>query len=179
MFFKALSLCALALSGVACAAAQDISPGRYTMGSSIVFASNRGAQLRGPGQNLIIPGSAPIPVIRDSDRWDFTPGQGGGFIMRNVAFGNFLKVDSNDVCGSRYAVTHPGTLVTTGTQDQATSFAVTPLGSSEYHVNVAGQDRLWAIPIDQDGPFPTPDDPVSIQPANGGPEQIWRFTRLG
>ncbi|KAF8879856.1 hypothetical protein BD779DRAFT_1676230 [Infundibulicybe gibba] len=169
MFFKVLSLCALTLSGVACAAAQDISPGRYTMGSSIVFASNRGAQLRGPGQNLIIPGSAPIPVIRDSDRWDFAPGQGGGFIIQNVAFGNFLKVDSND----------PGTLVTTGTQDQATSFAVTPLGSSKYHVNVVGQDRLWAIPIDQDGPFPTPDDPVSIQPANGRPEQIWRFTRLG
>ncbi|KAF8879847.1 hypothetical protein BD779DRAFT_1119926 [Infundibulicybe gibba] len=122
MFFKALSLCALALAGVACAAAQDISPGRYIMSSS--FQNNQNAQLRGPGQNLIIPGGAPTPMIPGRDQWDLAPGQSGGFTMQNVAFGSFLKVDSND----------PGTPVTSGTQDQATSFAITSAGSGQFHV---------------------------------------------
>ncbi|KAF8879854.1 hypothetical protein BD779DRAFT_1474170 [Infundibulicybe gibba] len=162
MFFKALSLCALALSGVACAAAQGISPGRYTISSSLASKSGQNALLVGPGDNLIVPnkpfGRIPIPVPVGRNQWDLTPGQSGGFIMQNVAFGSFLKVDSNN----------PGTPVTSGTQDQATSFAVTSAGSGQFHVNVVAQDRLWALPPPQAGPLPigTDTDSVSTQPAN-------------
>ncbi|KAF8879849.1 hypothetical protein BD779DRAFT_1788819 [Infundibulicybe gibba] len=165
MFSKALSLCALVLSGVGCAAAQGISPGRYTMHTSV--QNNQNVELRGPGKNLIAPGGAPTLMVPSSDQWDLAPGQSGGFTMQNVAFGSFLKVDSND----------PGTPVTSGTQDQATSFAVTSAGSGQFHVNVVAQDLLWALgPITR--PIPVPDSPVVVQPANGGQGQLWQFTRI-
>ncbi|KAF8870450.1 hypothetical protein BD779DRAFT_1478892 [Infundibulicybe gibba] len=219
MFFKALSLCALTLSGAACAAAQ----------------------------------------------WELAPSQSGGFIMQNVAFGNFLTVGSDDL---------PAGVVATGTRDQATPFAVTSAGSGQFHdtaacganqqtkcfavcepdlqelwrssqakgmnarlesSNAKGklyyasymrlyinrsyagmrqymrseshrkrdlhayeaisdralvarcEDLLWTVPgslelvtaTTPDGkPVFTADTIVSVQPANGGQDQLWRFTRI-
>ncbi|KAF8870449.1 hypothetical protein BD779DRAFT_1478891 [Infundibulicybe gibba] len=135
MFSKVLSLCALALSGVAYAAAQGISPGRYTIGSSLVFESSRNAQVRNSSNILVVPGNAPFPVFPGSDEWELAPGQSGGLTMQSVAFGSFLTVDSHDK-----------PIVTTGTRDQATSFAITSAGSGQFHINVVAQDLLWAIP---------------------------------
>ncbi|KAF8879846.1 hypothetical protein BD779DRAFT_1119831 [Infundibulicybe gibba] len=172
MFFKAPSLCALALYGVAYVAAQSISPGRYTISPADVLNPAVDALVRnqGSGQTLVLPGGAQIPVVSGSDQWDVAAGQRGGVTIQNVAFGTFLKVDANNA----------GTPVTTAeSQDEATSFEITAVGQNQVHVSVVGQNLLWSVSTFEPPVFPPLDGEISIQPlaASGSTEevQVWQF----
>ncbi|KAF8879835.1 hypothetical protein BD779DRAFT_1676216 [Infundibulicybe gibba] len=155
------SHCALVLSGIAGMAAQFTRPGRYTLGSLLDPTHPVPAQIRnaGPDQPLITPGHPPL----GHDVWDLMSSHSGGFVMRNVAFGTFLTVASNNS-------------VVTGSPDQATSFSVTGAGSGQFHIGVAEQDSLWTVPAYVIAIFPVPDRNVYTEPANGGQEQLWTVT---
>jgi len=124
----------------------------------------------GPGNITLTPSRTKptfIPVLGELasgveiTRWHVIPfGPGSDLYTITVAGqdGNGLVAKDNELFIAPTGVEGP------------TQFSITAAGEGIVHVNIPSHDLVWTLP--------EPGAQVTVKPANGSPNQLWRFVEL-
>ncbi|KAK0204081.1 hypothetical protein DFS33DRAFT_1433344 [Desarmillaria ectypa] len=93
-------------------------------------------------------------------QWTLSKTQ-GGYTIENVATGGFIKAEDKH-------------LVTTGSDGDATMFAISPAGGDSYVIKLPYEDLVWTVqdPVYYQGS-------VTLAPSVGSDAQLWYIDEAG